>query len=588
MRRSLRILPAAVVIWIASSQVVCAQTADYPLSDGWSGPGFYLNLLKIAACWAIFAMWIYTTDWVSSDAQDRKLDYKRWNPIVFGTFFGTFVLTWLIPFFWVDLVLLLVAYIAPLTTYVVLRNKVAAPSERVLTRDHLRYWFAQKAKLFGMKVQAEAQDPHESGPPVVLTSRGGASERDNNIRLLSARQAPGFRDARQILADGLDQRSDAIMLDYAQQAVSTRYLIDGVWLDAPPRDRETADPALEALKILCGMNPQNRQGRQEAGFMAEYRGGGKAEKMSATLTTQGTPTGERVVVQLERKKTAFASLDELGMRPKMQEQLSEALGRQAGFVLLSTMPANGLRTTTNLVLRGQDRFLREFVGVEDESNRYEAVENVPITTYKPEEKNRLDDLLDNLFHREPNVVVIRDLVDAKMLGLIFEQITEHDRMFLSTVRAKDTTDALMRVLALNVPPAELAKNVSAVLCQRLIRKLCESCKEAYTPTSEVLKQLQIPEGRVQALYRPRQPNPEDPKDEPCAKCQGVGYYGRTAIFELLLVEDSVRKVLATNPKPEAVRVASRKAGMRTLQEEGIVLVARGVTSLPELMRVMKQ
>ena len=92
MRRSFRILSAAVVAWIACPQVVCAQTVDYPLTDGWSGPGFYLQPLKILACWAIFAMWVHTTDWVSDDAQERKLDYKRWNPVIVGSFLATFVL----------------------------------------------------------------------------------------------------------------------------------------------------------------------------------------------------------------------------------------------------------------------------------------------------------------------------------------------------------------------------------------------------------------------------------------------------------------------------------------------------------------
>ncbi len=161
-------------------------------------------------------------------------------------------------------------------------------------------------------------------------------------------------------------------------------------------------------------------------------------------------------------------------------------------------------------------------------------------------------------------------------------------MFLSTVRAKDTTDALMRVLALNVPPAELAKNVSAVLCQRLIRKLCESCKEAYTPTSEVLKQLQIPEGRVQALYRPRQPNPEDPKDEPCAKCQGVGYYGRTAIFELLVCNEELLKDMGDAKDTAALRKTAMDTGMCPLLADGKDKVARGITTSAELERVVGQ
>jgi len=207
MRRFLVTLPAAVAICLSNAQLLWAQTADYSLQDGWSGPGYYLGTLKVLAFWLIFFFWVGTTDWVSRDSQEMKLDYKRWNIIVFGTFMAMFVLAWLIPLFWVNLVLLLAAYIAPLTSYIVSRNKRVPPASRVLTRDHLRYWFAQRMKMFGMKVEAEARDPHESGPPVVLTSRGGANDRENNIRLLSARQAPGFRDARQILADGLNQRA---------------------------------------------------------------------------------------------------------------------------------------------------------------------------------------------------------------------------------------------------------------------------------------------------------------------------------------------------------------------------------------------
>jgi type II secretory ATPase GspE/PulE/Tfp pilus assembly ATPase PilB-like protein len=156
-------------------------------------------------------------------------------------------------------------------------------------------------------------------------------------------------------------------------------------------------------------------------------------------------------------------------------------------------------------------------------------------------------------------------------------------LFISTVRAKDSAEALLRVLALGVPPAEFARGISAVFSQRLVRKLCEACKEAYAPAPQILKQLGIPEGRIQAFHRP----PQQP-EEVCKECSGIGYKGRTAIFELLLVGDTVRKVLSTSPKLELLRKAARKDGMRSLQEEGILLVAKGVTSLPELMRVLKQ
>jgi type II secretory ATPase GspE/PulE/Tfp pilus assembly ATPase PilB-like protein len=131
--------------------------------------------------------------------------------------------------------------------------------------------------------------------------------------------------------------------------------------------------------------------------------------------------------------------------------------------------------------------------------------------------------------------------------------------------------------------------VTAVLNVRLIRKLCEKCKEGYAPPAEVLKQLGLPAGRVEALYRPPT-EPIDPKhpEVVCDACQGIGYVGRTGIFELLLVTDEIREVLQTKPKLENLRAAARKAKHRSIQEEGVLLVARGVTSLPELVRVLKQ
>jgi type II secretory ATPase GspE/PulE/Tfp pilus assembly ATPase PilB-like protein len=119
--------------------------------------------------------------------------------------------------------------------------------------------------------------------------------------------------------------------------------------------------------------------------------------------------------------------------------------------------------------------------------------------------------------------------------------------------------------------------------------LCEKCKEAYPPPPEVLKQLGLPPGTIEALYR-TPTVPIDPKhpDVVCDLCNGIGYYGRTAIFELLVVDDTIRQVLTTAPKLENLRAAARKMKHRGLQEEGVLLVARGVTSIQELLRVLKQ
>ena len=211
-----------------------------------------------------------------------------------------------------------------------------------------------------------------------------------------------------------------------------------------------------------------------------------AVKTPATLTCQGTQTGERVIIEFEVKGAHLGTLDELGMRAKMQEQLKEVLNRKAGMAILSALPAGGLRTTTKVVLLGLDRFIREFAAVEDEGNHYDEVENVPVTTYNRAAGQSPADILARVFRTQPNVIVVRDLVDAKTLKMICDEVASEERFAISTVRAKDAVEALLRVYAIEKAPVpEFRNQVSAVLSQRLIRKLCDKCKEPYAPSADV-------------------------------------------------------------------------------------------------------
>lgn len=114
--------------------------------------------------------------------------------------------------------------------------------------------------------------------------------------------------------------------------------------------------------------------------------------------------------------------------------------------------------------------------------------------------------------------------------------------------------------------------------------MCDSCKVAYAPAPDLLKKLNIL-GKVEAFYRT--PKPEE-IDKPCKECGGLGFKNRTAVFELLMVDDKIREILIKAPKLELLTKAARLAGMRPFQEEGLVLVAKGITSLPELQRVLKE
>ncbi len=238
-------------------------------------------------------------------------------------------------------------------------------------------------------------------------------------------------------------------------------------------------------------------------------------------------------------------------------------------------------------MRALDRFMRDAVEVEDAGKRENEIENVAVTTFNRAGGETPMTVLPRLARAYPNIYVVRELPDQETVDFLIEQC-KADRLSLGGIRAKEAAEALLRVLALKVSAKDFAPAVIGVVNQRMVRKLCEKCKEAYTPGPELLKQLGLPGDRVTTLYRPPTPNPEDKKPPPpCETCQDVGYLGRTGMFEVLTVNDAVREALINTPKLDAVRLAARKAGMLLLQQEGVALVAKGVTSVAELMRVLK-
>jgi len=283
------------------------------------------------------------------------------------------------------------------------------------------------------------------------------------------------------------------------------------------------------------------------------------------------------------QRASFKSYDDLGMRKKLADQWAEQMGRDKGLLILSGLPEGGITTATDVSLMETDRLLRDFVSIEEVQHREREIENIEVTTYSAAKGETPATILPALIRKYPNVYVCRDFVDAGTAKLLIDEISE-DRLVITSVQAKEATEALLRMLQKQVPQRDFAKSVSAVLCIRLIRKLCETCKVAYEPTPDLSKKLGLPEGKVEALYRT--PKPEE-IEKPCKTCGGIGYVGRTAVFELLLIDDAIRQLLIKEPKLELLRKAAKATGMRTFQEEGVLLIARGVTSLAELQRVLK-
>jgi type II secretory ATPase GspE/PulE/Tfp pilus assembly ATPase PilB-like protein len=387
---------------------------------------------------------------------------------------------------------------------------------------------------------------------------------------------------KELVAEMADRRADRAMLDYTQQSVVMRQLVDGVWHNGRTMDRESGDVMLAVMKVLANLDMSDRRKKQSGKFAAKYNN----LSYVVPVVSQGVKTGERVIVDLMGgQRASYKTYESLGMRKKIAEQWADQMARDRGLVIISGLPEGGITTTTDVTIMETDRLLLDFVAIEEEKHREREMENIEVTTYSAEKGETPATVLPALIRKYPNAYICRDFVDADSAKLLLAEISDEERLVVTTVQAKDAPETLLRMLQKQVPQREFAKHVTAVLCVRLIRKLCESCKVAYEPTPELAKKLGLPEGKVEALYRT--PKPEE-VEKPCKVCGGLGYIGRTGVFELLVVDDQVRQVLLKDPKLDSMRKAAKAAGMRTFQEEGVLLIAKGVTSLAELQRVLKQ
>lgn len=434
------------------------------------------------------------------------------------------------------------------------------------------------------KKQEVVKLPHEYFPPITF-SASGPDNHTQQSNMIQARQNPGFTYAMALIAEGLSKRADSILLDYTQAAVAVQFSVDGLPQSSPPRDRASSDAMLVCFKLLANLKSTERRARQEGRISTDFRG----QKYVVHLVSQGTKTGERVAIKLMPKKSPFGSLDDLGMRDKMREQYKEIINSGKGLAIISAPPGLGLSTTWRFALEAADRFVRDFVSVEAKESGEEEIVNVNPYYYSTAAGETPDSILRTVLLKQPDVLVIGDIVNQQTMKIVLSHVLDDDRQTIARVRARNCCEALLRLRQMAESPENFAKAVTLVLNQRLIRKLCE-CKQAVPAPPQLLQKLGIPPGRVQVLYREWQPPPPDPKaKEPppvCSKCHGVGYFGRTAIYELLAVTDPIREALIKTPKLEVLQQVAKKSGLKSIQDEGILLLVKGVTSLPELQRIL--
>jgi type II secretory ATPase GspE/PulE/Tfp pilus assembly ATPase PilB-like protein len=542
------------------------------------GQGYYLNLLKFVPVIIVYLLWVWTTDWVQHDTQElNNLKFGLWNSAV--TFSGVLglILVLAIPIYPLGIGLLLLSYFVPLFTYIYARNQTVADDQKVLTPYHLGEVANELLFRLGMKplFNRDVTPVDRSGPPIQFVGKSQGASKEDPSRVRQAEESRSFMAAKELVYDAVLRRATDIHLEPTPDQLSVRYRIDGILHAAEPFDRSTGDAVVNVFKVLSALDISEKRKPQDGSFGAKLQG----RDLDFRVATSGSKAGEKLVMRILDNTSAITKMEDLGMRPKLVEAVRGLVTQPHGMFLCCGPTGAGKSTTLYASLREIDRYQRNIITVEDPIEYH--LDNITQMEVNTKAGQTFATSLRSILRQDPDVIMIGEIRDQETASIAC-QAANTGHMVFSTVHSNDAITALFRLLDLGVEPFMIASALSGVLGQRLVRLLCENCKEPYKPKPEFLKKANLPVEKVDVFYR----RPENP-EQVCQHCGGTGYFGRTGIYELLVLTEPMREMIRENPSINKIKAEARKNGMIYLQEDGLRQVIQGRTSIEELLRVVK-
>jgi type II secretory ATPase GspE/PulE/Tfp pilus assembly ATPase PilB-like protein len=410
--------------------------------------------------------------------------------------------------------------------------------------------------------------------------QGALNGREANLGANARLAQAGLIPTKELVTDALLRRADQLRIEPKGDRALTQLSIDGIAYPGSRLSKQQGHAVTQMIKLLAGLDIQNRQKPQSGGLRAELQG----TKYELWVISQPIAQGaERLTVKIRNLAHAPKTAEDVGFSKELKERIREITSEKTGIILACGGPGSGVSTTAFAVLRSVDAYQYTIFVLGDLQGR--EVPNV--SSFEKSESDSLDTILDRVIRSEADVIYIDPIRDAEPAAAILKRQSEV--CFIAEFAAPDAISGIVQFAKL-VGNAKAAEGLRAVISQRLIRLLCNSCKLAYRPNPKILAKIGLPP-ETKTLYRAAaiQEKPAEGEEpaEPCEACGGTGYFGRSAIFELGQMTDDLRKLVASGAGAQEIKAQARKDNMITLQHEGLKLVVQGKTSLEELQRIFQ-
>jgi type II secretory ATPase GspE/PulE/Tfp pilus assembly ATPase PilB-like protein len=530
--------------------------------------GGYISPVKLIIFLILFFLWLPLTGWVYKDARAVGTKEVFWTAIVLGAGAAASLIWLLVPVFVIGMLLFVLIVAATSASYVMHRNTRVVDFERVLTADHIKGLFVREPK-----------ELDTSKDFIFITSN------NNEVPVPEPKTSDffGYKSAYDILADATRRRASDIIFLPTQQNYNITYHIDGAGLKQPAISRERMEHFIHFVKNLADLDTSERRKPQKGRFTIRH----KEENTDWEVSTAGSTAGEQVKLK-QMTQESITRLADIGLTAEQYEQMNKIREMKPGILIITGPKKSGVTTTFYALLKNHDAFINSIhtlerqpaMGLPNITQNVFTLSDTSTTTYAKK--------LQTVVRMEPDIVGVADCTDAET-AQIASAAAKDGKVLYVTLEADNVLKALGKWMKLVGDRNVVAETVLGISNQRLLRRLCDECKQPYEPNRELLRKFNIPAEKVKVLYRTGKVKyTKRGKPITCENCQGTGFVGRMSVFETIMINDQLREAVRQSKSLSEIATQFRRAKMLYLQEQALKKVIDGTTSVNEMVRALSK
>jgi general secretion pathway protein E len=386
-----------------------------------------------------------------------------------------------------------------------------------------------------------------------------------------AAEAPIIRLVNMLITRAIENRASDIHIEPFEDELKVRYRIDGVLHDIESTPKGLQAAIVSRIKIMAKLNIAERRLPQDGRIRLKVSG----SELDLRVSTIPVLFGESVVMRLLRKEGIVIDLNLLGFSQRNLETFNTLITKPNGIILVTGPTGSGKTTTLYGALDKINSPDKKIITVEDPVEyQLKGVNQIQV---KPQIGLNFATTLRHIVRQDPDIIMIGEVRDLETAEIAIQSaLTGH--LVFSTLHTNDAPSAITRLLDMGVENFLLSSTTRGILAQRLVRVICPSCKEPEETPGDIAELRMLGIGSDVTLYHGRG----------CEHCAFTGYHGRLGIFELLVVDDEMRKLILKNSDSNQMKEAAKKQGMKTLLQDGADKIKAGVTTLSEIFRVTQE